>query len=118
MDEHAGTGPGAITSDGCAVEFYALLPAFGEPEIIHAAVPPRASILELGCGTGRMRVEVEYQAGGSVWTHAWTSYQISDEELAGNLADASLRLGDWLTDDRSWFTARPAPAVDYPVRYI
>jgi SAM-dependent methyltransferase len=225
MDEHAGTGPGAITNDGCAVEFYALLPAFGEPEIVHAAVPPRASILELGCGTGRilrplaalghpvtgvddspdmlarspdlltmccpiqslrldrrfdvvllastminadplarqgflatvrrhlhddgiavfqqnppewfetlagaepvrddpggirriirsarwepprMHVEVEYQVGGSVWTHAWTNYQISDEELAGNLADASLRLGDWLTDDRAWFTACPA----------
>ena len=54
MDEHVGTGPGPITNDGCAVEFYALLPAFGEPEIVHAAVPPGASILELGCGTGRI----------------------------------------------------------------
>ena len=54
MDEHAGTGPGAITSDGCAVEFYALLPAFGEAAIVHAAVPPGASVLELGCGTGRI----------------------------------------------------------------
>jgi 2-polyprenyl-3-methyl-5-hydroxy-6-metoxy-1,4-benzoquinol methylase len=54
MDEHVGTGPGAITNDGCAVEFYALLPALGEPEIVHAAVPPGASILELGCGTGRI----------------------------------------------------------------
>ncbi len=225
MDEHAGTGPGAITSDGCAVEFYALLPAFGEPEIIHAAVPAGASILELGCGTGRilrplaalghavtgvddspdmlargpdlpterspiqslrldrrfdvvllastminadpvtrqgflatarhhlhddgiavfqqhppdwfeslsgaepvrddpggirriirsarwepprMHVEIEYQVGGDIWTHAWTSYQISDNELAGNLAAANLRLGDWLTGDHAWFTARPA----------
>ncbi|MBV9449522.1 MAG: class I SAM-dependent methyltransferase [Streptosporangiaceae bacterium] len=49
-----GTGPGAITNDGCAVDFYALLPAFGEPEIVHAAVPAAASILELGCGTGRI----------------------------------------------------------------
>src|SRR5487761_722469 len=54
MDEHAGTGPGAITNDGCAVEFYALLPTFGEPEIVHAAIPAGASILELGCGTGRI----------------------------------------------------------------
>src|SRR5487761_1033543 len=54
MDEHAGTGPGAITNDGCAVEFYSLLPAFGEPDIVHAAIPPGASILELGCGTGRI----------------------------------------------------------------
>jgi SAM-dependent methyltransferase len=43
-----------ITPDGCAVELYALLPAMGEPEIVHAAVPPGASILELGAGAGRM----------------------------------------------------------------
>ncbi|HTU71935.1 MAG TPA: class I SAM-dependent methyltransferase [Trebonia sp.] len=49
-----GTGPGAITNDGCAVEFYALLPSFGESDIVHAAVPPGAAILELGCGTGRI----------------------------------------------------------------
>ena len=220
-----GTGPGAISNDGCAVEFYARLPAFGETEIVHAAVPPGASVLELGCGTGRilrplaalghpvtgvddspamldrspdlpgvcapiqslrldrafdvvllastlinaepgtrqgflaavrrhlrddgvavfqqsppgwfesletaervrddsggirrmiksarwapprLRTEIEYQVGGNSWTHAWTSYQIGDEELADDLAAAGLRLGDWLTDDRAWFTARPA----------
>jgi SAM-dependent methyltransferase len=223
VDINAGTGPGAITSDGCAVEFYALLPTFGEAELVHAAVPPGASILELGCGTGRilrplaalghpvtgvddspdmlarvpdlptacspiqslrlgrrfdvvllastminadpgtrqgflatvrshlrddgvavfqqnppdwfetvqdvepvrddpggirrivraahwappgMHVEIEYQVGGHAWTHAWTSYQIGDEELAGDLAAAGLRFGDWLTVDHAWFTAR------------
>ena len=50
----AGTGPGVITPDGCAVDFYALLPGMGEPELINAALPPRVSILELGCGTGRL----------------------------------------------------------------
>jgi SAM-dependent methyltransferase len=169
MDEYVGTGPGAITNDGCAVEFYARLPAFGEAEIVHAAVPPGASVLELGCGAGRIlrplaalghpvtgvddcpamldrrpdlpticapvqslrldrafdvvllastlinadpgtrrRAEIEYQADGNVWTHAWTSYRIGDEELARDLASAGLRLGDWLTADRAWFTARPA----------
>jgi SAM-dependent methyltransferase len=224
VDDYAGTGPGVITNDGCAVEFYALLPAFGEAEIVHATAPPGASVLELGCGTGRilrplaalghpvtgvddsaamlerspdlpticspieslrldrtfdvvllastlinaepgtrrgflataarhlrdrgtavfqqsspgwfesvgqtervrddpggirriirssrwepprLRIEIEYQVGGNVWTHAWTSYQIGEEELAGDLAAAGLRLGDWLTDDRAWFTARP-----------
>ena len=36
------------------MEFYALLPSFGEPEIVHNAVPAGAPILELGCGTGRI----------------------------------------------------------------
>jgi SAM-dependent methyltransferase len=49
-----GTGPGIITPDGCAVDFYALLPVMGEPGIIDAAVPAGAAILELGCGTGRL----------------------------------------------------------------
>jgi len=50
----AGTGPGAITPDGCAVDFYAMVPARDEPAIIDAAAPPQASILELGCGAGRV----------------------------------------------------------------
>ncbi|MFD7401287.1 class I SAM-dependent methyltransferase [Streptomyces sp. NPDC059866] len=51
---HHGTGPGAITPDGCAVELYSRLPVGTEPDIIAAAVPPGAHILELGCGVGRM----------------------------------------------------------------
>ncbi|MFE6039108.1 class I SAM-dependent methyltransferase [Streptomyces sp. NPDC056452] len=51
---HSGTGPGSITPDGCAVELYARLSAGDEPEVIEAAVPAGASILELGCGAGRV----------------------------------------------------------------
>lgn len=51
---YEGTGPGAITPDGCAVELYSRLPVYDEPDIIAAAVPPGAHILELGCGVGRM----------------------------------------------------------------
>jgi SAM-dependent methyltransferase len=54
VSDNVGTGPGEITPDGCAVDFYALLPAMGEAAIVHAAVPAGASILELGCGTGRI----------------------------------------------------------------
>jgi SAM-dependent methyltransferase len=50
----AGTGPGAITPDGCAVELYTAVAARGEPELVHAAVPAGAAVLELGCGTGRI----------------------------------------------------------------
>jgi SAM-dependent methyltransferase len=51
---HEGTGPGAITPDGCAVELYSRLPVGDEPDIIAAAVQAGAHILELGCGVGRM----------------------------------------------------------------
>ncbi|MFE4830109.1 class I SAM-dependent methyltransferase [Streptomyces sp. NPDC056672] len=51
---HQGTGPGAITPDGCAVELYSRLSARTEPEVIAAAVPAGASVLELGCGAGRV----------------------------------------------------------------
>ncbi|MFF4752912.1 class I SAM-dependent methyltransferase [Streptomyces sp. NPDC002514] len=53
-DGYQGTGPGAITPDGCAVELYSRLPVNNEPDIIAAAVPAGAHILELGCGVGRM----------------------------------------------------------------
>ncbi|MFI8945883.1 class I SAM-dependent methyltransferase [Streptomyces sp. NPDC053750] len=51
---HQGTGPGAITPDGCAVELYSRLPVGAEPDIVAAAVPEGARILELGSGVGRM----------------------------------------------------------------
>ncbi|MGY1454729.1 class I SAM-dependent methyltransferase [Streptomyces sp. SS8] len=51
---HEGTGPGAITPDGCAVEVYTRLPAGDEPDVVASAVPAGASLLELGCGTGRV----------------------------------------------------------------
>ena len=43
-----------IAPDGSPVAFYRRLPAQGEPELIHAVIPPGASILDLGCGTGRI----------------------------------------------------------------
>jgi SAM-dependent methyltransferase len=51
---YEGTGPGAITPDGCAVELYSRLLVGEEPDIIAAAVPAGARILELGSGVGRM----------------------------------------------------------------
>jgi SAM-dependent methyltransferase len=50
-----GTGPGVITPDGCAVDFYALAPPGPEPAIVHASAgSAHASVLELGAGTGRI----------------------------------------------------------------
>jgi SAM-dependent methyltransferase len=44
-----GTAP-----DGSPVGLYARLPELGEGEVLSAALPARASVLELGCGTGRI----------------------------------------------------------------
>ncbi|MGW7430681.1 class I SAM-dependent methyltransferase [Streptomyces sp. NPDC054861] len=51
---HQGTGAGAITPDGCAVELYRRLAVGNEPDVIAAAVPHGATLLELGCGAGRV----------------------------------------------------------------
>jgi SAM-dependent methyltransferase len=40
--------------DGSPVELYARLPELGEGEVVASVVPARASVLELGCGTGRI----------------------------------------------------------------
>lgn len=51
--QHA-TGPGAFARDGSAVELYRLLAPRGEQTIVHNAIPAGATILELGCGAGRL----------------------------------------------------------------
>jgi len=50
----AARGAGAVTPDGCSVELYALLPAAGEAGLVHRSIPAGASVLDLGCGTGRI----------------------------------------------------------------
>ena len=49
-----GEGPGVITQDGCAVEVYLRLPYRGEVELLCDHLPLGCSVLELGCGTGRL----------------------------------------------------------------
>lgn len=44
----------SVAPDGSPVEVYLRLPERGEGELVAAAVPPPASLLELGCGVGRM----------------------------------------------------------------
>jgi len=51
---YSGTGPGEFTPDGCAVGVYRRLPPGTEPEVIEAQAFAGASILELGCGSGRV----------------------------------------------------------------
>ncbi len=43
---------------GAPLDLYRLLKPAGEPELIHAQVAAGASILDLGCGTGRITHEL------------------------------------------------------------
>jgi len=47
-------GNAEYATDGSPVPLYATLPALGEPELVHGAVPSGAAILELGAGAGRI----------------------------------------------------------------
>ena len=48
------TGPGPIAGDGSPVDMYLLLPPGQEPELVRKVVPAGGSVLELGCGVGRV----------------------------------------------------------------
>jgi SAM-dependent methyltransferase len=54
IERTRGEGPGVITQDGCSVEIYRRLPYRGELEVLAAHLPPKSSVLDLGCGTGRL----------------------------------------------------------------
>ena len=43
-----------VAPDGSPVAFYRRLPAQGEPELIHAVIGSGTSVLDLGCGPGRI----------------------------------------------------------------
>jgi SAM-dependent methyltransferase len=50
----SGEGPGSQTPDGCSVLLYRDLPYMGELEEVIEVFQPGISVLELGCGTGRL----------------------------------------------------------------
>ena len=49
-----GIGRGPKTRDGCSVELYLRTPYFGEVELFQPWLAPGSSVLELGCGVGRI----------------------------------------------------------------
>ncbi len=50
----SGSGPGEVTDDGCPVEVYRRIRAYGEADYIRAALAPGSHVLDLGAGTGRI----------------------------------------------------------------
>lgn len=49
-----GEGPGVVTGDGCPVEVYAELPADARSQLVNDRIRDGSSVLDLGCGTGRI----------------------------------------------------------------
>lgn len=49
-----GEGPGVQAQDGCSVELYRRMSYSGEIEFLSQFLTPGLSVLELGCGTGRL----------------------------------------------------------------
>lgn len=50
---------------------------------------------------------VHYENADRVWTQTFTAKCLSDEAVIDELASAGLAFGDWLDDERAWFTAGP-----------
>jgi SAM-dependent methyltransferase len=78
--------------DGSPVPVYARLPALGEPELVHGAVPAGAEILELGAGAGRIT------RGLVALGHPVVAVDQSSEMLA-HVTDADAVLADIETLD-------------------
>jgi SAM-dependent methyltransferase len=91
----AGAVPGEVTLDGSPVAVYRAMPANGEPERIHGAIPAGATVLELGAAVGRVAGPLARLG------HAVTGVDDSpamleamDPDVEGVLGDAgTLRLG-------------------------
>lgn len=117
------TGPGAIAEDGSAVEVYARLPAFGEPEIVHAAISPGAEVLELGCGAGRVThpllrlghpvVAVDSSADMLDRVHGATKVLSRIEDLALGRRFPVVLLGSHLVND-----VHPLPLLASCARHV
>ncbi|MEV5576120.1 class I SAM-dependent methyltransferase [Spirillospora sp. NPDC052269] len=58
-------------------------------------------------GPGAVTATIEYRSEDRAWTHTFTTRRLDDDDLPAVLGRAGLRLDGFLTDDHTWFAARP-----------
>lgn len=79
--------------DGSPVELYAALGPLGEPELVHAAIPPGAAILELGAGAGRLThalLELGHPVVAVDQSAAMLSHIVGAETVRGDIESLDL----------------------------
>jgi SAM-dependent methyltransferase len=88
--------------------FDALRPGPGRP----GQVGPVTTRLDVHTVADRIvDATVEYQVDGHTWTQRFRARRFDEAELAAELAANGLVFDRFLTDDRSWFAARPVPTT-------
>jgi SAM-dependent methyltransferase len=84
---------GSLTPDGSPVELFARLPAGPAPQLIHDAIPPGASILELGAGAGRIThplLELGHEVVAVDESSAMLAYIKGAETVESRIEDLAL----------------------------
>ena len=102
-ESHANASLSCVSADGSPVAVYRALPTMGEAELIHAASGAHATILELGCGAGRV-------------THALIdeAQLLSDEAFRRVVHAANFGVERWLDDKRTWAVLKTLRDLSWP----
>jgi SAM-dependent methyltransferase len=94
-DGRASAAGNEVAPDGSPIDVYRRLPTTGEPELIHSLLPRAATILDVGCGPGRIAGPlVSLGHGVTGIDDAPAMIEALPAGVAGVVADAaSIRLG-------------------------
>lgn len=110
-----GSGPGIQSPDGCSVELYRQLPYLGELEEIIPEFEGQSSVLELGCGTGRLAsrlAELGLSVTGVDESHEMLS--LLPEEIEGVCSSI-----ETLHLDRHWpVVLLPSHLINHPASAV